>query len=76
MGEWRNEAESTFSLMAKCCHDMDLIYYWMGETPATSIQSFGSLHHFKPSSKPPNASGRCLSCAAEPEPISAAKSRR
>ena len=73
-GNWRNEAESTFSLMAKCCHDMDLIYYWMGETPATSIQSFGSLHHFKPSSKPPNANGRCLSCAAEPDcPYSARK---
>ena len=73
-GNWRNEAESTFSLMAKCCHDMDLIYYWMGERRATSIQSFGSLQHFKNSNKPKNASGNCLSCPVEEScPYSAKK---
>ena len=73
-GNWRNEAESTFSLMAKCCHDMDLIYYWMGERKAASIQSFGSLQHFRESNKPKNASSNCLTCPVEDDcPYSAKK---
>ena len=73
-GNWRNEADSTFSLMAKCCHDMDLIYYWAGERPARSIQSFGSLQHFTRDNKPERASSNCLDCPVEENcPYSAKK---
>merc|ERR1719400_943908 len=73
-GNWRREDESTFSLMAKCCHDVDLIYYWMGEQPCSSIQSFGSLQHFKKSNQPQGASDRCLGCPVEQScPYSAQK---
>jgi len=64
-GNWRREDESTFSLMAKCCHDVDLVYYWMGEIPCNSIQSFGSLQHFRADRKPQGAADRCLSCSVE-----------
>jgi len=88
-GNWSSEQKSTFSLMAKSCHDIDLIQFWMqsqptqpraeagapgGENPAVSVSSFGSLLHFAPANKPANASSRCLSCAAEAQcPYSAKK---
>ena len=51
--------------MAKSCHDIDLLSYWMEQDTCTSIHSYGSLQHFQ-SSKKPQAAGdatRCLDCA-------------
>lgn len=73
-GNWRNEAESSFALLAKSCHDIDLIHHWAGARRCVKVSSFGSLSHFKKSDKPAGAGDRCLDCAIEPHcPYSASK---
>lgn len=67
-GNWRNEADSSFMLLAKCCHDIDLLRFMVAK-PCVSISSFGSLHHFTSEKKPAEARGatRCVSCPMEPD---------
>lgn len=74
-GNWRNEQESSFMLLAKSCHDLDWIRYMIGE-PCLSLSSFGALKHFRKEEKPAAAgeAKRCLHCAFEPDcPYSAIK---
>lgn len=65
-GNWRNEAESSFMLLAKSCHDLDWLSYVMDE-PCQAVSSFGSLLHFRREEQPPGASDRCLTCPPEVE---------
>jgi predicted dehydrogenase len=74
-GNWRNEQESSFMLLAKSCHDLDWLRYIMG-AKCQSVSSFGTLKHFRKEEKPPEAGAalRCLECAYEPRcPYSAKK---
>lgn len=57
-GHWRNSELSSPMILAKCCHDLDLLYWNMG-LPADRLQSFGSLMHFRPEKAPPGAMPRC-----------------
>jgi len=65
-GAWRREDESTFMLMAKCCHDIDLIRYIMGKS-CNRVSSFGSLTHFRKEKKPAGAgeATRCVDCVLQ-----------
>ena len=63
-GNWRSEAESSFMLLAKSCHDLDWIRHIMGKR-CTQVSSFGSLLHFRPENMPQGAADRCLDCAVE-----------
>lgn len=72
-GNWRNEAESSFMLLAKSCHDIDWLRHIIGR-PCRRVASFGSLHHFRRENQPAGAADRCVECAIEPGcPYSAAR---
>eukprot|EP01138_Halocafeteria_seosinensis_P011419 gb/GECG01011663.1/.p1 GENE.gb/GECG01011663.1/~~gb/GECG01011663.1/.p1 ORF type:complete len:903 (+),score=99.73 gb/GECG01011663.1/:1-2709(+) len=72
-GPWSKEADSTFMLMAKCCHDVDLIRYIIDKA-CIRVSSFGDLTHFRRDKRPDGAAERCLDCAIEENcPYSAKK---
>ena len=72
-GNWRNEAESSFMLLAKSCHDLDWIRYIMG-CKCKRVSSFGSLYYFRKEHQPPGAGARCVDCSIEADcPYSARK---
>lgn len=60
-GNWSNAEQSAPLILAKSCHDMDILCYLLGQR-CTHISSFGSLSHFKAENLPPGAAQRCLDC--------------
>jgi len=55
----RNTEVAAPLILAKCCHDLDLMHWIIGDKPK-KLSSFGSLIHFKPENAPPGATKRCL----------------
>jgi predicted dehydrogenase len=65
-GNWHNSKATTPIILAKSCHDLDIIR-WMVNKPCTHIQAFGSLQWFTPKNAPPGSTARCTDgCSAEP----------
>lgn len=58
-GNWCNTERSSGMLLAKSCHDLDLIA-WLLDRKCTQIQSFGSLHYFKRENAPVGSPERCI----------------
>lgn len=69
-GNWRREADSAPMLLAKACHDLDLLLWWVGR-PVRRIASIGALAHFRPEHAPTGATERCLDCPVEDCPFDA-----
>ncbi len=57
-GNWGNTAKSSNMLLAKSCHDIDLIQWLIG-SKCTYAQSFGSLSYFKRENAPADAPEYC-----------------
>ncbi|MEI6168999.1 MAG: Gfo/Idh/MocA family oxidoreductase [bacterium] len=54
-----NSSRLTPMILAKCCHDMDVMCYLAGRRPVR-VSSFGSLTWFKPENAPQGAPEYCL----------------
>ena len=60
-GKWANsDVCHTSMLLAKCCHDIDLMMWMMSDTQPSMISSFGSKFQFKPENAPKEAGTKCL----------------
>lgn len=60
-GPWRNTAQSSPMILAKCCHDMDIIRYLIGEK-CISVNSNGSRKFFRKENAPEGATQYCSQC--------------
>jgi predicted dehydrogenase len=58
-GPWRREGDSSPIVLAKTCHDLDLLH-WIAGAPAERVQSFGNLSFFRRENAPAGAPERCL----------------
>jgi predicted dehydrogenase len=57
-GNWYSEKDSTPMLLAKSCHDLDIIQ-WLMEKPCKKVSSFGELAYFRPENAPEGAPVCC-----------------
>lgn len=58
-GNWRSSQETSPMILAKSCHDMDILR-WLANAPCHAVSSFGRLSEFKAENAPEGAALRCL----------------
>lgn len=64
-GNWHNSRQTTPIILAKSCHDLDILR-WLTDAQSARIQAFGNLSWFKPDNAPAGAPERCTDgCPAE-----------
>lgn len=75
-GKWNSLANChSTMLMAKCCHDLDIIAWMKKGVKPAKVSSFGGLTEFRPEKAPAGSGKRCLvDCQIEDQcPYSARK---
>ena len=65
-GKWNRE-ETNPMLLAKCCHDLDLICWMKSGVGPKKVASFGGRHFFKSENAPEGAASHCNECSIERE---------
>ncbi len=58
-GNWAQTEKSAMMLLAKSCHDMDILAWLIGKK-CKKVQSFGALSFFKEENAPEGAPERCI----------------
>lgn len=60
-GKWGNsESSGTSMLLAKCCHDIDMMMWLVGDLKPEFVTSTGSLMYFNRDNAPADSGERCL----------------
>ncbi len=60
-GMWANIELSHPAILAKCCHDLDLLVRY-ADSECDTLSSIGALDFFKPENAPEGAADRCFEC--------------
>lgn len=58
-GDWARGDLTSPIILAKCCHDTDLLL-WLTGKKCKTVSSYGSLDYFKKENAPDNAPERCI----------------
>jgi predicted dehydrogenase len=58
-GNWRRTADAGPLLLAKACHDLDLLR-WLAGAAGAAVASFGARRHFRADQAPEGVPERCL----------------
>ncbi|MGG1637423.1 Gfo/Idh/MocA family protein [Paenibacillus sp. NRS-1760] len=58
-GNWSRKEDSSPMILAKSCHDLDILL-WLAGSECVRVSSFGSLSHFTADQAPAGAPLRCL----------------
>ena len=67
-GKWRSEKEcGSGLLLAKCCHDTDLLCWLNSETNPKYVSSFGSRSLYTPKNAPEGSTEYCYNCPKKDE---------
>lgn len=66
-GNWHNSKKTTPIILAKSCHDLDILRWLIGKN-AQSVAAFGGLKWFTSKNAPEGSTARCTDgCAVEAE---------
>ncbi|MFX1327015.1 MAG: Gfo/Idh/MocA family protein [Promethearchaeota archaeon] len=57
-GSWRNQLETSPMILAKACHDFDILYWFAGADPL-KISSFARTSYLTSENRPEGATERC-----------------
>ena len=63
-GPWRNDEQSCPMIVAKCCHDLDILRWLIGEK-CQKVSSMGSLTFFTEKNAPQGCAQYCTDCKVE-----------
>ena len=60
-GPGRDMKESSPTIIAKCCHDLDILCWLMGKK-CDAVSSFGGLYYYRPEKAPKGSATHCKDC--------------